>query len=250
MLHRGERRRGLARFAIHHADDGSIALQPIREADLRIRRRRWKDWRKDTGRDTALPRWAVEVDTSQQTGEVADEFFQVAVGIRNIRKVEAGYATDDNSEHLLIGELTALPAAEGSGERPEVHGVASVLGQFLHETGEVLRRSKPDTVHIADGSELLDVNIEAVGFFLGVRVRRRRHGLNWMPISVQKLSGVARAIIPCAAIQWVKYPEGTQNELVQTRRQRDRQRPGEDGSHRGPVGPLPRLPPDHLQGRA
>src|SRR5260370_19736635 len=139
MLYRGEPRRGLARFAIHHADDGSIALQPIRGADLRIRRRRWKDWRKDT----ALPRWAVDVDTGQQTGEVADVFFQIAVGIRNIRKVEAGNATDDNSEHLLVGELTALPAAEGSGEPPEDHAEVPVLGSVLHETEEILRRSKP-----------------------------------------------------------------------------------------------------------
>ena len=104
---------------------------------------------------------ALDIDTREQRSQMVDLRSQpVVVLVGQL----AGNACDDDGECLVIVQFSTFAAAEPANESPEIHAEAAVVVESIEESGEMVVGSGRDTVHLADGSEFSDVEIEPFGF--------------------------------------------------------------------------------------
>src|SRR5207245_1299367 len=101
---------------------------------------------------------SLDIHTREHRAQILDRSLRSAVllrdlGIRN--------TFNDEAQHLVIREDTALPIAQFAHESPEIHRKMSVVNQLSEEDREFLPGSDRNTMHHADRSKLSDVHVVA-----------------------------------------------------------------------------------------
>ena len=220
---RGRQRGGKTRFAINrlgdscgrrgdpqgYLADGAVRLLP--GTTLRIRLGGRKGCRFHIACRCILSILSIlNSDAGKQGGKFVYETLPFAVCVVN---AVASNTLNDDSQQALIRQRSALTAAQLAGERTEVHGEVSVLGELVREGAKILMGSELDIVHTANRPESADVQIEG----LGLR-QNGCGGRHAIPLDANR--GPALALWSRIPLSLVSSPCETLKSLLSTRKLR------------------------------